>query len=92
MPQARRYGYPRTDAERWARHSRLYPNDTSLPPRGTGLRRISYDVPYGHDDEEEPGDTGLFSNADTDTMMSVGTMALAAMVVGLVIVGVRKGR
>ena len=34
----RRYGNPRTDAERRARHQRLY-GTTKLPPRGTGIRR-----------------------------------------------------
>ena len=30
-------GIPRTDAERRARHSDLYGDDSELPPRGTGL-------------------------------------------------------
>ena len=34
----RRYGRPRTDAERRKRHKALY-GTTKLPPRGTGLRR-----------------------------------------------------
>jgi len=32
----RRYGRPRTDAQRRARHKKLY-GTTKLPPRGTGL-------------------------------------------------------
>lgn len=34
----RRFGKPRTNAERRARHKRLY-GTTELPPRGTGLGR-----------------------------------------------------
>ena len=34
----RRKGKPRTDAERKARHKRLY-GDTKLPRRGTGLKK-----------------------------------------------------
>ncbi len=34
----RRFGRPRTDAERRRRHKRLY-GTSKLPPRGTGLRR-----------------------------------------------------
>jgi len=34
----RRFGNPRSEAERRARHKSLY-GTTKLPPRGTGLRR-----------------------------------------------------
>lgn len=34
----RKYGKPRTDAERRKRHKRLY-GTSKLPPRGTGLRK-----------------------------------------------------
>ena len=34
----RRIGRPRTEAERKARHKKLYPGER-LPPRGTGLKR-----------------------------------------------------
>lgn len=34
----RRFGRPRTEAERARRHARLHPG-TPLPPRGTGLRK-----------------------------------------------------
>ena len=34
----RRFGKPRTEAQRRARHKRLYPG-TKLPPRGTGIKR-----------------------------------------------------
>jgi len=34
----RRAGHPKTEAERQARHKRLYPK-TKVPPRGTGLKR-----------------------------------------------------
>ena len=39
----RRYGYPRTEAERAARHRILYP-DTPIPSRGAGR---GYDPYYG---------------------------------------------
>jgi hypothetical protein len=35
---ARRMGRPRTEAERRARHKRLY-GTSKLPPRGTGLKK-----------------------------------------------------
>jgi hypothetical protein len=38
MPEQRRFGKPRTEAQRRKRHKRLYPG-TKLPPRGTGLKR-----------------------------------------------------
>ncbi len=34
----RRFGHPRTEAERRARHKRLH-GTTKLPPRGTGKKR-----------------------------------------------------
>jgi len=34
----RRFGKPRTEAERRARHKKMYGTE-KLPPRGTGLRR-----------------------------------------------------
>jgi len=34
----RRYGHPRTEAERKVRHARLHPG-SPLPPRGTGRKR-----------------------------------------------------
>ena len=34
----RRFGRPRTDEERRARHKKLY-GTNELPPRGTGLKR-----------------------------------------------------
>lgn len=37
MGNKRRRGKPRTNAERRARHKRLY-GTTKLPPRGTGLK------------------------------------------------------
>jgi len=37
MVQERRYGKPRTEAERRARHKRLF-GTSKLPPRGTGLK------------------------------------------------------
>lgn len=36
---ARRRGHPRTNAERRARHERIYGKGSKLPPRGSGLRR-----------------------------------------------------
>ncbi len=42
----RKYGRPRTEAERRARHKALYGEDV-LPPRGTGLRRRLGYIPAG---------------------------------------------
>lgn len=36
---ARRNGRPRTEAERRARHKKLYGAKSPLPPRGTGRRK-----------------------------------------------------
>jgi len=41
----RKKGKPRTEAERKARHKKLYGN-TNLPPRGSGLKRDAGF--YGH--------------------------------------------
>ena len=35
----RRKGKPRTEAERKARHKRLYGAKAKVPPRGTGLKK-----------------------------------------------------
>lgn len=43
---ARRRGHPRTNAERRARHKRITGSST-LPKRGTGLRRRKIDNLYG---------------------------------------------
>ena len=40
MVGARRFGRPRTEAERRARHKRLY-GSSKLPPRGTGLKMVN---------------------------------------------------
>ena len=42
----RRYGKPRTNTERRARHKRLY-GTSKLPPRGTGLKKRDAGF-YGH--------------------------------------------
>jgi len=39
--QARRSGNPRTNAERRKRHTAKFGKSSSLPKRGTGLRRKS---------------------------------------------------
>jgi len=39
MVKIRRNGRPRTNAQRRARHSRIYGKNSKLPKRGTGLRR-----------------------------------------------------
>jgi len=38
---ARRMGRPRTEAERRARHKRIYGKNSPLPPRGTGQKKKS---------------------------------------------------
>jgi len=38
MSSKRRYGKPRTEAERKARHKRLH-GSSKLPPRGTGKKK-----------------------------------------------------
>jgi len=35
----RRLGKPRSEAERRARHKKLYGVNSKLPPRGTGLKK-----------------------------------------------------
>jgi len=41
MQEGRRFGRPRTDAERKKRHKSLY-GTSQLPPRGTGLTYKEY--------------------------------------------------